>query len=183
MTDDEKRRAFVPDISSEDWQKFWMETARILVLALLGTGATYLIVQPLKHRDDYEALVEGQRLTIRSKVVDDFMQSASNYTAATYDVLRGKGNVAAWQSHLIDNYRAKIDLMRVHFGTKVDNGLDEAKADTDALWEAFKAFEAAKEKGEAPPAISWGKTFDHLELVHRQVARDALVELRLVKGE
>lgn len=162
-----------PETPPADWEKFRLETWRIILLALVGAAATWLIVDPLRRRDTYAALVEGERLRIQSAVVDSFVQSGANYAAEAWDVLRKTQNadVKAWEGKLVDDYRADSDRMRLHFGPGVDADLDETKTLADTLHDA-KGKEGA----------NWGKSHEDLVILNKKIACEALAQLQLVSA-
>lgn len=156
-----------------EWEKFRLETLRIVLLTSLGAGVTWLVVDPLHRRDAYAAQIEGERLRVRSAIVDNFVSSASDYTAETFDVLMKTGNedIKAWEGELIDNYREHGSRMAVHFGPEIDAEVKEASDLANALHKARKN-----------PAASWGKMYSDLETLNKKIACDALVELKLVSA-
>lgn len=103
-----------------DSRKFWAESIRTIILAGLGVLGVYLIVEPLKNKRAYEAELDKERLSIKSKLIDQFLNSSHKFTAIASDACNGDpGAMQQYENELRDIYTNDRTRLSLYF-TKDD---------------------------------------------------------------
>ncbi|MEM6686047.1 MAG: hypothetical protein AAF617_09715, partial [Bacteroidota bacterium] len=131
----------------KDWNeqtKFWAETLRIIILAVVGGFIAFTWLDPNERKKEYElnyeAEIDKQKLLIRTDVIDSFFKSSYMYTSILHDRLDGEDVDSDEFEKVYDDYRSQQNLIKIYFQNikDVDTKLSEIKALTDKLFDLRK---------------------------------------------
>jgi len=100
-------------------KKFSYESIRMLVLAILGFLATFIIVQPWENKIDEEVFLKQEYIKIKNEVITSFLKTSYVYSSSIYKVLFEKGTldddtIAVYELSY-NNYRVDLNRMILYF--------------------------------------------------------------------
>lgn len=160
----------------DDTQKFWIETARTVLLGIAGTVAAFYILKPMEKGIDYESDLDKTRLMIVSGVVDDFLKASYHYTAIAYDACGGKETVKEhFQSDAIDLYRSAENRLAVYF-----DDVQAVKQEFNLVQNKTKQLGELCNKGAAKD--QWEPVRKELKDANNRLAVAALKQMRLYRS-
>jgi hypothetical protein len=100
----------------DDSQKFTAETVRTIVLAVIGAIAAVIVLKPAENSVDYAAELDKTKLSIRSRVVDEFLTASYQYTAVAYDACGGDPEaMKKFRGGSVDAFRTARNRLVVYF--------------------------------------------------------------------
>jgi len=155
----------------DDAKKFKAETARTVVLALVGALATTLILKEIEKKSAYGAQVDSTKLSIKSKVVEEFLTHAYFYTSTASDACNGKAAaIDSFKNEKYDNYRNAANRLNVYFDGKLASEVKELGD------KAKKLKDACNE-----PETVWEPIRQDLKEANNRLAIEALNSMALYK--
>lgn len=161
-------------------QKFWNETWRTATFAVLGFLLTLWIVEPFKDKSLYQAEIDREKLSIKAKVVDDFLAKSYDYTAIAYDALRNKelngvDTLAEreFKGAKRDSYRDLTNRISVYFeSTELNRLIFESKKTDTLLFNCYNNNSSSN---------IWRPLREKLKIENNNIAIWALKDLKMLK--
>ena len=121
--------------SKTEWgnsRKFWAETWRTIVLAILGAAATAKIINHYVEKDkvDLDTMV-----SLRAKAVDEFITASHKYTVAAAEFCSTGTNQTEFEGELIDSYRTSMIRVQAYYpkDTDIESQIKLIQSQSDSL--------------------------------------------------
>lgn len=100
----------------DDSSKFVAETLRTVVFALTGGVLAYLILDPIKAKTAYQAEIDKEKLLVKTRLVNDFLNRSYMYTSVAADAYNGKEpQKTLYNGDIYDQYRDQRNRMEIYF--------------------------------------------------------------------
>ncbi len=158
----------------DDSKKFVAETIRTILLGTAGAVAALLILKPWEKGIEYQAELDKTKLSIVSRVIDDFLAASYRYTSVAYDACRGnKEAIGVFQGGAFDNFRSAENRLSVYYGNAehLRPALDDVQKLTGELGRLCN---------EGAPKEKWEAARKALKEANNKVALSALKTLKLL---
>ena len=163
-----------------DWgdaKRFTAETVRTIAFAIIGAIAAILILKPAEKSVEYAAELDRTKLSIKAKVVDEFLTASYKYTAVAYDACKGdRGALKIFQNEAVDAFRGARNRLVVYF----DGGGALARQ-LEAVDE--KTNELGKVCDGTSPKEEWEPVRRSLKALNNDLAVAALKSVGLFRAE
>lgn len=166
-----------------DATKFWAETTRTMALAAAGALAALWFIKPWEQDLDYSAELGKTRLSIRARVVDDYLAASYRYTALAYDACHAYARksrdkeaqlaIATFEGEAVDAMRSARHRLEMYFGESSTLHAELQRA--DAL--GSELFQLCAVKKAAQPV--WEAKRQALKRANDGAAASALKALKL----